>query len=111
MAIPVDLSGQGVTITDRLRDHTSRRLEFALGRFADHIERVQVHLDQHASGVDKECRVHVRLRGGMPSIHVTQTASREFAAVDRAADRLRQTVGRKLARRVTPPRGNVAVPG
>jgi hypothetical protein len=33
----------------------------------------------------------------------------EYAAVDRAADRVRHTVARKLARRLTPPRGNVAM--
>jgi ribosomal subunit interface protein len=105
--LSLELSGQGVPITEPLREHAQRRMEFALGRFAERIERVELRLDREASN-DRRCTVHVRLRG-MPSIHVTQFASVEYAAVDRAADRVRHTVARKLARRLTPPRGNVAM--
>ena len=106
MNVPLEVSSQGVSVTDRLHDYTQRRINFALRRFAPHIERIRVRLDRQGNNTGRRCRVQVRLRG-MPSIRVTQTAPVEFAAVDRAADRVHHTVGRWLARRLTPPRESI----
>lgn len=108
MNVPVELSSQGVTVTDRLHDYTERRIDFALRRFSTHIEHVHVRLDRDAKKNDRRCRVQVRMRG-MPSIRVTQIAAVEFAAVDSAADRIGHIVGRRLDRRLTPPRGHAAI--
>jgi ribosomal subunit interface protein len=107
MKLPIELSGQGVTITEALREHAARRMAFALRRFEHRIERVEVRLERQAGNVERRCSVRVRLRG-MPTVHVTQVASVEYAALDRAADRIRHTVARRLARRLTPPRGSVS---
>lgn len=108
MSLSFYLTGQGVSITDELREHVARRLDFALGRFAERVERIEVKVED-VNGVDKQCRIHVMLRG-MPSVHVGQTAEVAYAAVDRAADRIGRTVARKLDRRITPPRGHALRP-
>lgn len=105
MSLPLDIVGQGVSLTEALRDHVTRRLTFALGRFEERIERVHVRLEE-INGTQTQCRVHVALLG-MPSIHATQTADVAYAAVDGAADKAGRTVSRRLDRRLTPPRGEV----
>lgn len=102
----VDVTGQGFNVTEALRDHIERRLEFAVARFEDHIDTVSVRLEDMngpRGGVDKECRVHVKLLG-LPSVIITQSAKDAYAAVDRAADRLGHTVARKLERAHEPVR-------
>jgi ribosome-associated translation inhibitor RaiA len=49
-------------------------------------------------GVDKECRVTVRMPG-LPSVHVTETAETLFQAIDAARDRLERTVQRTVDKR------------
>jgi putative sigma-54 modulation protein len=107
MPLPLDIVGQGVPLTEALRDHVTRRLTFALGRFEERLERVQIRLED-INGTQTQCRVHVALRG-MPSIHATQTAEVAYAAVDGAADKAGRTVARQLDRRLTPPRGESAI--
>lgn len=73
-------------------------LYFALGRFATKIEHVGVRLSDvngPRGGVDKECRVRIRLHG-LRVVLVTDVDAELRAAVDRACER----AGRAVARRV-----------
>ena len=86
-------------LTDELTAFTERRLLFALSRFGDRIERVQVNVEDVNSkirgGVDKSCRIDVHLRK-LPSVHVTADDSSLHAALASAADRAGQAVSRAI---------------
>jgi ribosomal subunit interface protein len=98
--VKLDITGQGFTIAENLRDHVEKRIDFALARFEERIVRVSVKLKDingPRGGVDKECRIITQLRG-LPNVIVTQEAPDAHSAVDQAADRIGNTVARKLSR-------------
>jgi len=81
--------------------HIERRLQFALARFSGRIQRVQVVLeDQNGprGGLDKSCRIVVRLREAGDVVAEVADVHWEIA-VDRATTRVGHTVARRLARR------------
>jgi putative sigma-54 modulation protein len=80
--------------------HVERRLCFALSRFSGRIRRVDVFLaDENGprGGIDKTCRIVVRLRDGGDVIAEVSDVDWEIA-VDRATTRIGHTTGRELAR-------------
>ncbi|MBE0621449.1 MAG: HPF/RaiA family ribosome-associated protein [Burkholderiales bacterium] len=86
---------------EALAAHVSGVVQSAVGRFSDHVTRVEVHLTDevgHKSGQnDKRCVMEARLQGRQP-IAVTHHAASLHQAVDGAADKLTRlvegTVGR-----------------
>ena len=94
------IHGQGLTIGEAERGRVERRLGFALGRFGDHIRRVDVHLvdvNGPRGGVDKRCRIVVEVPGHGPVV-VEEAGGNLVAVIDRAADRVGHAVRRKLDR-------------
>ena len=84
-----------------LTAHVERRLRFALTRFSGRIGRVNVFLaDQNGprGGIDKTCRIVVRLRDGGDVVAEVSDVDWEVA-VDRATTRIGHSTGRELARR------------
>ena len=58
--------GEKMRVRESLHDAVTRRLYFALGRFAPQIERVTARvgdMNGPRGGVDKQCRIEVKLRG------------------------------------------------
>ncbi len=95
----VQLRGQGTELSMALRAHAERCLTFALRRFARHIDRVTVWLEDvngPRGGVDKRCRVAVRLRPNGAAF-VAKNASDAYVAISRAAGRAGAAVARKIA--------------
>src|SRR5262245_39749667 len=95
----VQLRGQASQMSEALRSHAERCLEFALRRFGNRIDRVTVWVvaeNDPRGGVDKGCRIDGGLRP-TGSACAAETASDAYAAVGRAAGR----IGRAVARRVT----------
>ena len=95
----VQLRGQGTELSMALRAHAERCVAFALRRFARRIDRVTVWLEDvngPRGGVDKRCRITVRLRpnGGA---FVAKSATDAYVAIGRAAGRAGAAVARKLA--------------
>lgn len=97
-----------------LAAHVERRLQFALSRFSGRIRRVNVFLaDQNGprGGVDKTCRIVVRLKDGGDV--VAEVSDVDWViAVDRATTRVGHSTSRDLARRRAgrrTPRGDSAV--
>jgi putative sigma-54 modulation protein len=89
-----------IEVTNALRAHGERCLRFALGRFGDRIDRVTVwlaDLNGPRGGIDKGCRIGVRLRP-MGSVLVLEAADDPYAALGRAAGRAGRAVARRLAR-------------
>lgn len=83
-----------------LVDHVDRRLHFALARFGPRIARATVALEDAngpRGGVDKTCRIVVRLRSGGDVVASVDDVD-WHAAVDRATTRIGQSVGREVTR-------------
>lgn len=96
----VEIHAHGFVLTKDLRAHVEQRLQFALNRFQDRVERVAVHLSDingPRDGVDQHCHLQLRLHG-LPDIVVKDTEADIHVAVDRAAQRCGRTLGRYLRR-------------
>ena len=97
---------KGLPNVNQVRDHTRRRLQFALGRFQDAVASVRVSVEDvngPKGGVDKHCRLRVTLVEGGPPILAEGWDEEVPAAVDAAAQRLTRSVTRALSRRRTRP--------
>lgn len=94
------LKESGVRRPQGLPDHIERRLQFALGRFSGRIGKIFVFLHDRngpRGGVDKLCRILVKVRGC--GVVVAAVADSDWVtAVDRATTRIGQTVARHVER-------------
>lgn len=96
----IDIQAHGVELTDGLRGHVEHRLGFALSQFQDRIRGVVVRLSDvngPKGGIDKRCNLRVRLNG-LSEIVVEETEADFPIAVNRAADRAKRTLARRLLR-------------
>lgn len=95
----IQIQATGIGLNDPLISHVQRRLRYALSRSDDRVSRVTVRLSDingPKGGVDKACRIEVRL-AGRPSVVIEDIQSDIYTAVDRAAGRAGRTVLRRLA--------------
>lgn len=98
----VEIRHQGIEINEATRARLHRRLEFALGRAEPHIARVWAHvaeLNGPRGGIDKRCRILVRLQH-LPDVMVEDNNADLNTAIDRAVNRAGLAVRRELERRV-----------
>ncbi len=96
----IEIRAIGLELTESLRAHLLRRLQFTLLRFEDRIARVSVRLSDlngPRGGLDKSCRLRIRL-DGLPDIHIDDAEADLYVAISRAADRAGRTLGRRLQR-------------
>ncbi|QDU84184.1 hypothetical protein Pla163_12890 [Planctomycetes bacterium Pla163] len=97
----IHLHSRGSRVSSDLGQHATRRLRFALDRFADRIRGVVVQFrdpNGPRGGVDALCQVRVALTNGDVLV-VEQLSEDPFLAVGRAADRMRRTVRDRIERR------------
>lgn len=84
-----------------LAAHVTATVEQALGRFSDHITRVEAHLSDEngaKSGPrDQRCLLEARVEGRQP-VAVTEVAATLEQAVQGAADKLARRLGSTLGR-------------
>lgn len=83
-----------------LEAHVVRKLDFALRRFSDRIERVLVRLvdiNGPRGGRDKRCRIAASVSGA-PSVIVEATHSNAYVAITHAAARLQAQIARVIAK-------------
>jgi ribosomal subunit interface protein len=96
----VDIRARGFELTEGLRQHTERRLDFALG-WADYdIRKVAVRLfdiNGPRGGEDKCCRIQVTLPNAQDVV-IEDTEADLYLAIDRAAERVENSVARRLER-------------
>ncbi|WP_163998593.1 ribosome hibernation-promoting factor, HPF/YfiA family [Pyxidicoccus caerfyrddinensis] len=96
------LRGVHLDLTDALKAYVDEHLVSRIERFADdeaaEIDISLVDTNGPKGGVDKECRVTVRLPG-LSAVHVTESADSLFPAIDASRDRLEKTLKRTLERR------------
>ncbi len=97
------VSGDRVEVTPGLREYIDRRLYFALGRFGPAIDHVTIRVGDvngPRGGVDKRCRIVVKLRAsGSSPIAVDDNDEDLHAAVARASSRAGRTVARAVERK------------
>jgi putative sigma-54 modulation protein len=96
----VDIKTSGLDLTDGLRDHAQKRLEFALDWARHDVRRVSINLSDingPRGGKDKRCQIHIPLPGHRDVV-IQDTESDLYAAIDLAADRAGQTLERRLCR-------------
>jgi ribosomal subunit interface protein len=86
-------------VTDVLRAHVNRRLDFALGRFGEQIGQVRVRLSRtrgRLSGANRRCEIEVEL--DRQTVRAEDTDADALAAVSHAVAQLKRSVSRELAR-------------
>ena len=97
----VDIKTSGIDLTDGLREHTERRLGFALDRAHYDLNTVIVRLSDingPRGGADKRCQIQIPLpRHG--DVVIEETDADLYVAIDHAASRAGNTLARQLARR------------
>lgn len=88
-------------MAESLRKHAEKRMQFATDRFDSRIREIDVRLidaNGPRGGVDKICRVTATLRSGLV-VFAEDRQANFFAAINRAAKRLRSLVSKKIAAR------------
>ena len=98
----LELHSSRISVSESTRSYVERRLAFAFGRFADVIQNVAVRLEDingPRGGVDKLCRIRVKLTGERNPVIAEVVDTEIRAAVDVAADRTGRAVARQLDRR------------
>ncbi len=96
----IDVRLKDPSLSQDVKDHAIRRLQFALGRFGERIREVRVRLSDvngTRGGVDKECRIDVRGERSL-SVLVDDVDSDIRVAINRAADRAGRSIARALER-------------
>ncbi len=97
----VQVSARGLGTSGGLRTHVERRLRFRLERFSRRIIDAPVtitKLKRSNGRFNTRCRIQVRIRGSTQVV-VEEIGQNPHVAVDRAVDRARRAVARKLDRR------------
>jgi ribosome hibernation promoting factor len=92
---------KGLTRDRAARERIRRRLRFAIGRFADRVERISITLEDvngTKGGLDQRCRIRLVLTEGGDPLLAEDTDDDIFVAVDRASKRLGRSVARRLKR-------------
>lgn len=97
----LSIRGKNFKVLAGLRESIQSRLETALARHRGRVENVAVSLadlNGPKGGIDKQCRVVVRLRP-RGKLTVEEVGTEFVAAAGRASDRLAYAVSRALERR------------
>lgn len=96
----IDIQTSGFILTDGLREHAKRRLQFALSWANHDVHKIAMRLSDingPRGGSDKRCQIQVRLSGGQDVV-IEDTEADLYVAIDRAADRADHAVARRLER-------------
>jgi putative sigma-54 modulation protein len=96
------IHGVHIRLTARLKKYVETHLVAPLQRFYDDTAaEIDVHLcdiNGPKGGIDKECRVTVRIPRRR-SMHVTETSDDLYKAIDFARDRVERAAKREISRR------------
>jgi putative sigma-54 modulation protein len=96
----IHIRGRSLNVSDEQGAHIERRLIFALGRFGEEVDSVEVSVEDvngPRGGIDKCCRMAVRLTSG-GAVRVEEVGEALEGVVDGAADRMSRSVARALKR-------------
>jgi len=96
----IDIRGSCFPVTAALMDHAERRLRFALSRRCDRIVRVAVLVGDSngpRGGTEAFCRIRILLKRA-PEVLIEVTGAELYAVIDRAAERARRNVAKRVNR-------------
>ena len=96
----IDIQAKGFPLTEGLREHTERRLGFALSWASQDLRKVVVRLSDingPRGGDDKRCSIQVVIPG-VPEVVIIDTEADIYVAIDRAVDRTERSVARLMER-------------
>lgn len=96
----IDIQARGFTLTDALREHVERQLQFAIHRLQEQVVRVSVRLSDingPKGGKDQQCRIQIHV-GGIPDVVIEDTEENLYVAITRATSRAGRTLRRNLRR-------------
>ena len=99
----IDIQSRGFPLTNALLGYSQQRVHLAMAYISGHVNRVIIRLSDingPRGGADKCCRIQVAL-AGIPDVVVGDTEVDMYDAIDRAVDRARRTVVRKVDRQLT----------
>lgn len=102
-SMKIEIQALHFRLTDALRQHTERRVRFALTCGSDRIQKIIMRLSDingPRGGADKRCKVHVVL-AGLPDVIVEDTEPNLYVAINRAVERAAGTLMRKIHRNHT----------
>ncbi len=105
----IDIQTNGFDLTHGLREHTERRLRFALSWASQDVSKVAVRLldiNGPRGGNDKRCCIQIPLPG-TADVMIEDTESDLYIAIDRAADRAERALARRLERQREHPRSSI----
>jgi putative sigma-54 modulation protein len=94
----VDIQSLGFSLTPALSDYAGKRIDYSLSFASDRIARLIVRLSDingRRGGKDKRCLLELRLKGAT-GIVIEDVEADLYAAIDRATDRARRALVRKL---------------
>lgn len=105
----IDVTDRGFKVGEGLRNYVGLRLMSVLDHLVGRVEAITVRLtdvDAPGDAAERRCRMAARLASSR-EVHVEETGSGAYAAIDRAAERLAHCVQSELLQRptLTPGRG------
>jgi len=96
----VEIRTNKFTLTNGMRDHINRRIQFALSWADHHMDQITLNLrdiNGPKGGSDKSCRIQIRSPGSK-TIVVEEIQNDLYIAIDRAIERAARALTRKLKR-------------
>lgn len=96
----IDIQTRGFPLSNALATYVKRRFSQILTSDNRHILRTQVRLadiNGPRGGVDKRCQFNVTL-AGTSNVVIQETSEDMYSAIDKAAQRARRTIARRLGR-------------
>ena len=96
----IDIQARDFTLTTALENHVKDRINYLFASRTEHIQSISVRLSDingPRGGIDKQCRVRVKLPR-LNEIVVDDVQADLYVAISRAMDRASRTVNRRLSR-------------
>lgn len=96
----IDIHSSKFTLTESLRSHIERRVQFALSWAYHKLPHIHLRLDDingPKGGPDKVCRIQIPLSGSKPVV-IEETQTDMYTAIDRAVERAARTISRRIER-------------
>ena len=97
----ITTTARDIELSGSLREYVENRVAFALSRFQDRIRGVVIVLSDvngPKHGIDKRCLLRIRPQG-LSEFTIEEMESDFQSALNRAADRAKRTLARRLQRR------------
>lgn len=98
----ISIKTRNVECDEELRNYVNRRVAFALSRFADAVQRVEVMLEGQQGTTSQRCCFHVHVKRRSEPIECETTHTDLLAAIDLTSGRAGRTVARRLDLNLTP---------